>query len=231
MKRFIKLLIVFIVTLFLTNTGYAHEVIILDEPGRSMEDSFEIHDIEGSKAIYSVITQEGQIDYYTFKGERGQVFYSQIMVPDTQEDRDFLLYKMVVGPFDDRIPIDFQDLVPMGLGGYVVPPGNNNTNFFEPFTQTSYIKKQQFLMGELPQDGQYYIIVFNPFGQTGRYILNVGTRERISISEILRLPITWFRVNYWFNPLRPFSVLILLAIVIFALYKIIRRVKNRRRFY
>ncbi|QNO13774.1 hypothetical protein HYG86_02860 [Alkalicella caledoniensis] len=228
MKK-ISCFILLTLLLLLPNTIYAHQGIFINGTNNSIDESHEIEDIEESKAIYSRILEEGQIDYYTFTAQEGQVFYSQIMVPNTERDRDFMLMKLVFGPFDDLIPNEYLDLVAPFEHGYAVEPGNNRTRFFEPFTQTSYIKKQQISL-EIPEDGQYFIAVYNPFGQTGSYVLTVGKEESFGVQELLQYPATWFRVNYWFNPLRPFSILFIILVLLYLLFRILRSRRKKKRF-
>lgn len=229
MRKISCFIIVLVYLLLISNLTLAHKGIFIDQPIDSIENSYEIEDIEESKAIYSEIAEEGQIDYYSFTGQKGQTFYSQIMVPNTERHRDFLLVKIVFGPFSDLIPSEYLNYVGNHKYGYVVDPGNNRTRFFEPFTQTSYIKKQQISL-ELPEDGDYYIAVYNPFEQTGKYVLNIGKDESLGVQDLIQYPRTWFKVNYWFNPLRPFSIMFVILVILYLLYRILRKRKKKKRF-
>ncbi|SET08252.1 hypothetical protein [Anaerobranca gottschalkii] len=212
--------------LFISQIALAHQGIFIDKTINNLEESYKIKDIEKSSAIYAKLTEENNIHFYSFQGKKGQNFYSQIMLPNIEGDRELLLVQILFGPFEDtRILDDYTEVLGGQYRGYVIPPGNNRTKFFEPFTQTSYIKKQQFSL-ELPTDGTYYIAIFSPVEQKGRYVLTIGKDEKFGLKDLIDYPKTWFKVNYWFNPLRPFSILVLLALVIFGLVKLIKGLKR-----
>lgn len=216
--------------LFSSRTSEAHQAIFIDNPINTLEKSYEITNIEESQAIYSQIMKESDIDIYSFEGKAGQKFYTQLMVPDIDESRELLLTLVVLGPFEDANYLDqYTPLIGQRLKGYVIDPGNNRKKFFEPFTQTSYLKKQQFSL-ELPIDGTYFIAVYSPVEQSGKYVLTVGQEESFGIKDLLHYPATWFKVNYWFNPLRPFSMLVLVGLVLFAVIKLLLRGRRKKRF-
>ncbi|SHK01639.1 hypothetical protein SAMN02745227_01313 [Anaerobranca californiensis DSM 14826] len=224
MKKIIIVILLWL--LFISQIAVAHQGIFIDKTINDIDKSYEIKDIEKSTAIYARLTEENNIHFYSFQGKKGQNFYSQIMLPNTEGDKELLLVQILFGPFEEaRILKDYTEILGDQYRGYVIPPGNNRTKFFEPFTQTAYIKKQQFSL-ELPTDGTYYIAIFSPVGQQGRYVLTIGKDEEFGLKELLDYPKTWFKVNYWFNPIRPFAILVLLALIIFGLVKLIKGLKK-----
>ena len=216
--------------LFFPRISQAHQAIFIEKPINTIENSYKLTDIEESQAIYSELTEDNDVDIYSLEGKAGQQLYTQLMVPDIEGSRELLLTLVVTGPFNEANYLDqYTPIFGDRFRGYVNEPGNNRKSFFEPFTQTTYLKKQQFSV-ELPADGTYYIAVYSPVGQRGKYVLSVGQEERFGLQELLQYPVTWFKVNYWFNPLRPFSILVLLGLVVFAITKILLRRRKKKRF-
>lgn len=225
-----KIAIILMCLLFMSGTSEAHQGIFIDRPINTIEDSYKIKEIEEAKALYSQLREDDEIDIYRFDGKSSQRLYAQLMVPDLEGSRDLLLNLVIFGPFEEGNYLDqYTPIFGDRYRGYVIEPGNNRTRFFEPFTQTNYFKKQQFSI-EIPKDGTYYLAVYSPFGQHGQYVLTVGHEESFSMKELLQYPVTWFRVNYWFNPLRPFSILVLVGLVLFAMVKLLLRRSKKKRF-
>lgn len=228
MKKIVTM--VMVILLIFTNTTVAHQAIFIKNPIDTIDESFKLTNIEESQAIYSQLKKDNDVNIFRFSGKAGQQFYTQLMVPNIDGNRELLLNLVITGPFTEANYLEqYTPVFGRSLRGYVIAPGNNRKRFFEPFTQTSYLKKQQFSI-ELPADGTYYILVYSPVGQRGKYVIAVGEKEKFGVRDLLQYPTTWFRVNYWFNPLRPFTILLLVGLVVFTITKIILRKRKKRRF-
>jgi hypothetical protein len=83
------------------------------------------------------------------------------------------------------------------LGG-VVKKSLRTEDFYEPFTQTSYWGRQEIELN-LPETGTYYLIVWNPDGEAGKYVLDTGTAEVFGPADLLRFPIWWLSTRVYFE--------------------------------
>jgi hypothetical protein len=93
----------------------------------------------------------------------------------------------------DALPADH----PEGLGGLVFL-SQVSEDFYEPFTQTNYWGRQRVEMN-LPESGTYYLLVWNPDGETGKYVMDVGREEVFGPADLFRFPIWWVRVHAFFG--------------------------------
>ncbi|WP_353894147.1 hypothetical protein PRVXH_000925 [Proteinivorax hydrogeniformans] len=223
----IKVLILTIFLIFCSTHIHAHEGIFIDRDISTIDKSWQVEDIQHSKAIYSELTEEYEVQFFKFEGQKGDKYYSQILIPQIEGNHNFMVNKILIGEGFPALNKGYDEILPDQYGGIPIAPGNSREEFFEPFTQTSYYKKQQFSM-DLEQDGTYYIAVFNPHGQTGKYVLAIGEEEDMSASELLWYPVTWFKVNWWFSPFRPLIMSVIVISLIFVCAKIIQTIRKRK---
>jgi hypothetical protein len=80
----------------------------------------------------------------------------------------------------------------------LVCPPENNGDFFEPFTQTRY-NKRQALEIDLPDSGTYRLIITGSGGNTGKYVLDTGSQEGFGAGDLASLPVWWVKVHVWFG--------------------------------
>ncbi|WP_350342696.1 hypothetical protein PRVXT_001952 [Proteinivorax tanatarense] len=222
-----KIIFITTILIFISTYTLAHEGIFINRDISSIEKSWKIEDIQHSKAIYSQLQEELQVDYYRFQGLQEEEYYSQVLIPQIEGNHNFMVTKLLIGENLPSINEQYNDIVPSGYGAIPVEPGNSREEFFEPFTQTSYYKKQQFSF-QLEEDGTYYIAVFNSHGQTGKYVLTLGEEEDMSFMELITYPVTWFKVNWWFNPFRPIVMMIIIGGLIFLCIKVIQGIRNKK---
>ena len=70
--------------------------------------------------------------------------------------------------------------------------------YSEPFTQTEYWGRQELDI-DLPESGEYTLLVWNPDGQPGKYVLDTGREEVFGLSDVLRMPVWWVRARLYFE--------------------------------
>jgi hypothetical protein len=83
------------------------------------------------------------------------------------------------------------------IGGIVVE-SQKTDDFFEPFTQTNYWGRQVLELN-LPESGTYYLVVWNPEGVTGKYVLDTGVEEVFGPADLIRFPIWWVNTRLYFE--------------------------------
>ncbi len=88
----------------------------------------------------------------------------------------------------------------------------------------------------LPATGEYYVAVFDPSGEPGKYWLAVGRQERFGPADWVTLPVKLWQVRV-FHEVTPLPVLIIplaalaiLGVIAYFLYALlIRRVLRTRK--
>lgn len=180
-----------------------------------------IPDLRTSFAAYRTLADSSQIDTFVFDGRAGQSLRGKVSIPRLAGLDTFTVRAALFGP---GLPAAAHDLLPAehpeGLGA-VVFPSEFSSDFFEPFTQTSYWGRQAFVLS-LPEDGTYYLLVWQPAGETGKYVLATGSEERFSLTDLVRFPLWWVRVHIFFGH-TPYLVAGGAAIVMLATVLIVRR--------
>ena len=158
----------------------------------------EINDIQISYAFYRDLHSITQVDTYAFSGKAGEHLHAGISIPAIQGLESYNVNLALFGP---GLPAAGHNALPPGhpeeLGALVFPPQPGKT-FFEPFTQTNYWERQSIEL-TLPETGEYYLLVWQPDEQTGKYVMDVGHDEVFGPLDILRFPIWWLQVHAFFG--------------------------------
>lgn len=93
------------------------------------------------------------------------------------------------------------DLASGAYGGVIVESVKTE-DFYEPFTQTDYWGRQTLEM-DLPESGTYYLLVWQPEGETGKYVLDTGREEVFGPADLFRFPLWWIETRLYFEQLLP----------------------------
>jgi hypothetical protein len=206
--------------LFVTPIAYAHR------PGEDNLDGLtEIPDPEISFAYYRQLDSSSPMDVYSFEGQGGQFFHAGINIPQLSGLENYQVNIALLGPgfppLDSAIrsqdthahggpnPEDHVEEILLAdlpipsdinleqIGGLFVA-NQDGEDFFEPFTQTRYWGRQELDIN-LPEDGRYYLLVWNPEGAEGKYVLATGTQEVFEPADLLRFPIWWLNTRLYFE--------------------------------
>jgi hypothetical protein len=170
----------------------AHQPIWGDENG-----PMTIPNLITSYAFYRNLPAD-KVDVYTFEGKAGQEFRAGMQIPAVKGLEDYTVTMAIFGPGLPEInhnqlpPEHPEDL------GALVSQSWKSEDFFEPFTQTLYWGRQSVELN-LPADGIYYILVWQPQGVAGKYVMDTGYTEDFGIEAIFLMPIWWVRVHLFFG--------------------------------
>ena len=214
MKRFPFLRIVLLLLIPFSSAS-AHRPIWGEQHG-----PIEIPNLRTSFAVYRDLSAD-QIDVFTFQAEAGQDLHAGIQVPAVNGLEDYEVRAALFGPGlpqanPDALPPDH----PEDLGALVFP-SNESAGYFEPFTQTNYWGRQEIDVN-LPADGAYYLLVWQPEGIPGKYVLDSGRAEVFEPGDFFRFPVWWVRVHLFFGhgpALVLLGAMVLLAIALPILRK------------
>lgn len=192
------ILLTLILILGLKSTALAH--IPLDtSASASKEEPIMIEDHKISWAAYNQLDNAGDVDYYSFQTEQGEEIYFSMVIPQIERYKDFKPDVALIGPglennyagcdsdyINSLLKIDPDEKIII-----VRDDQDNSEIFFEPFTQTSYWRRQQFTTAA-PAAGTYYLAVFSEEKVQGKYTLAIGRKEVWTFSELIRMPKIWW---------------------------------------
>ncbi len=128
--------------------------------------------------------------------------------------------------FDMANPAYLPSDYPEDLSALVLPSFVTG-DYFEPFTQTNYWGRQQLDLA-IPEDGDYFLLIWHPEGLPGKYVLDTGFEEVFSFSDLLRFPGWWLGVHIFFEH-TPYLLTAATALVGIVGILIYRRVISRAR--
>jgi hypothetical protein len=74
---------------------------------------------------------------------------------------------------------------------------------------------------KLPADGEYYIVVWQPEGIAGKYVLDSGRAEVFGFGDLFRFPIWWIQVHIFFGhgPYLLGTGVVVLGLIAFTIIK------------
>ena len=107
-----------------------------------------------------------------------------------------------------------------------------SSEFYEPFTQTSYWERQEIVINSLPSVGTYYLVVFDRslVQDEGKYTLAVGEIEDFSPLDFFTIiPQAWLDTKFFFEDYVSPTIAISLLVAVPALITIllVKRLKRR----
>ena len=153
-----------------------------------------------SWAIYEELSGSNDVHYYKFAANEGERLYAQISIPKLEGFSTFVPSIALVGSGLTAGDVeggysvreyahDVGDLpfgIPPEMSAIVVDYDGPipSSEFYEPFTQTSYWGRQEIVINSLPSVGTYYLVVFDRSlaQDEGKYTLAVGEIE-VAISR------------------------------------------------
>ncbi len=184
MKRRRAVMAIALVFLF-AGGAWAHKDVPDDGSHTSAGEALYIRDVTLSQVLYHEVTPDSAQVWLAFDGKAGDLFYFQLGVPFLNRLENYRPALALIGPGmgDVRPPI----AIPAGLGARVYASDEITPAFFdERFTGT-----QSWVMFEheiaLPQDGRYYLAVWDPAGQPGKLWVAVGKAEAWTFKDVLTL--------------------------------------------
>lgn len=201
-----------------------------------------------SWAIYEELGGSNDIHYYKFAAEEGERMYAQISVPKLEKFSTFapsialVGSDLTAGDLESGYSVreyahDIGDLpfaIPPGMSAIVVDYNGPipSSEFYEPFTQTSYWERQEIVINNLPSDGTYYLVVFDRslLQDTGKYTLAVGEIEDFSLLDFFTIiPSAWLDTKFFFEDYVSPTIAISLLVGVAALMAmlLVKRVKRR----
>jgi hypothetical protein len=213
LNRLLILTILVLISLIPISSVSAHR------PIWGNEDVTVIDNLSTSFAFYRDLPA-GKVHFYTFEGKQGQNLHAGINIPAIKGLENYSVTMALLGP---GLPEVDHDLLPPehpeNLGALIFP-SKVSADFYEPFTQTLYWGRQS-LDTALPDDGEYYLVVWQPNGTAGKYVMDSGRAEVFGFGDMFLFPIWWLQVHFFFNhgPFLLAGAAVILGLFIFAIIK------------
>jgi hypothetical protein len=228
---------------------YAHKPLTSDN-NNVLEGATKIPDHKVSWAIYQELEGTEEVDYYRFSARQGDRFYMHVTIPDIEKFQSFSPTVVLIGKNLDKAKLDAQNsqvrlahsgdtiynyLNMHGNTGLVLEYDNNSVPpklFYEPFTQTSYLIRQELAIPSLPSTGEYVVAIYDDgrLQSDGlrKYVLAIGEREDFGpIDFFTTLPAAWFETKLYFQDY--LSVAVAIAVIASAIIILISTIIFRKR--
>lgn len=198
--------------------AYAHRPVWGDDLGVT-----KIENLSTSFAFYREFKTE-KVHAFSFEGKTGQSLHAGIQIPAIKGLEAYSVSMAILGPgFPEVAEALLPPNHPENLGAMIFPT-ETTSDFFEPFTQTNYWGRQRADL-TLPADGTYYILIWNPEGKPGKYVMDSGRAETFGPQDIFLFPLWWLRVHIYFGQ-GPYLALLSLIIVSVIAGLFIRRKRS-----
>lgn len=214
-----------------------------------LEGATKIPDHKISWAIYQELEGTEEVDYYRFSARQGEIgfLHAGKTILDIEKFQSFSPAVVLIGKNLDKAKLDAQNsqlrlaysrdtvynhLNMHGNTGLVLEYDNNSVLpklFYEPFTQTSYLIRQELAIPSLPSTGEYAVAIYDGRLQSDglrEYVLAIGEREDFGpIDFFTTLLAAWFEIKLYFQDYLSMAVAIAVIasaiIIIFLISTII----------
>jgi hypothetical protein len=224
------------------------------------QNAIHIPDPRISWAIYQNLNSETPALFYEFYAHKSQQVFVQLSVPQLRDLQNYNPRVAIIGPDVSASMIvqsestSISDNDPNFPVVAAPPPSSSpssshNTHddkmislsykagdtftpqvFNEPFTQTSYWKKQEFI-AQIPSEGQYFVVVYvstpEELRGNSKFTLAVGQIEDFKpIDYVTTLPLAWIKTKLFFEDyISIFFVMLVVPLLVVLSVVIIRRKK------
>jgi hypothetical protein len=228
-NSFSAVLIILILILIIKSTALAHIPLDTSISATKAEPIF-VKDHQISWAAYNQLDNAGDVDYYSFQAEQGEEIYFSMVIPEIEKYQNFRPDMALIGPglendyagYNRNYINSFLKLDPEEKIIVVRDDQADPEIFFEPFTRTSYWRRQQFSTA-VTAAGTYYLAVFSAEKAEGKYTLAIGRKEVWGLRDLIRMPKIWWDTRIFVE--KDTSTYLILAFIIsitlFLVYRFI----------
>jgi hypothetical protein len=249
MKETITIMIMLVLLTFSFEIANGHKPLKVVDSNNDFSTAKEIPNHKISWGIYEELSGSNDVHYYKFAADEGDRLYAQISIPKLEKLSTFVPSIALVGSnvTADNLEAgysvreyahDIGDLpfaIPPGMRAIVVDYNGQipSSEFYEPFTQTSYWERQEIVINSLPSVGTYYLVVFDRslMEDAAKYTLAVGEIEDFSLLDFFTIiPSAWLDTKFFFEDYISPTIAISLLVVVPSLITILRVKQLRRRY-
>jgi len=249
MKETIAIMMMLVLFASSFEMANGHKPLKVVDSNNDFSTAKEIPNHKISWGIYEELSGSNDVHYYKFAADEGDRLYAQISIPKLEKFSTFVPSIAVVGGGLSAVELeggysvreyahDVGDLpfgIPPGMRAIVVDYNGPipSSEFYEPFTQTSYWERQEIVINRLPSVGTYYLVVFDKrlVQEEGKYTLAVGEIEDFSLLDFFTIiSPAWLDTKFFFEDYASPTIAISLLVVVPSLITILRVKQLRRRY-
>lgn len=249
MKETITIMITLVLLTFSFEIANGHKPLKVVDGNNDFSTAKEIPNHKISWGIYEELSGSNDVHYYKFAADEGDRLYAQISIPKLEKLSTFVPSIALVGSNVTAGNLEAGNSVreyahDIGDLPFAIPPGMRaivvdyngqipSSEFYEPFTQTSYWERQEIVINSLPSVGTYYLVVFDRslMEDAAKYTLAVGEIEDFSLLDFFTIiPSAWLDTKFFFEDYISPTIAISLLLVVPSLITILRVKQLRRRY-
>jgi hypothetical protein len=249
MKETIAIMIMLVLFTSSFQVANGHKPLKVVDSNNDFSTAKEIPNHKISWGIYEELSGSNDVHYYKFAADKEERLYAQISIPKLEKFSTFMPSIALVGSnvtagnlqggYSVReYAHDIGDLpfaIPPGMRAIVIDYNGQipSSDFYEPFTQTSYWERQEMVINSLPSVGTYYLVVFDRslMEDAAKYTLAVGEIEDFSLLDFFTIiPSAWLDTKFFFEDYISPTIAISLLVVVPSLITILRVKQLRRRY-
>jgi hypothetical protein len=249
MKETITIMITLVLLTFSFEIANGHKPLKVVDSNNDFSTAKEIPNHKISWGIYEELSGSNDVHYYKFAADEGDRLYAQISIPKLEKLSTFVPSIALVGSNVTAGNLEAGNSVreyahDIGDLPFAIPPGMRaivvdyngqipSSEFYEPFTQTSYWERQEIVINSLPSVGTYYLVVFDRslMEDAAKYTLAVGEIEDFSLLDFFTIiPSAWLDTKFFFEDYISPTIAISLLLVVPSLITILRVKQLRRRY-
>lgn len=180
---------------FFVSQAWAHTPLTSSNEIHSLETALEVPNPTKSWTLYRELHHEGEAEYF------------RLALKVRERLRISLYVKDLLGTFSPKLAIMGDDFglddvfprwleKPEGYGAILFDSITPENREYEPFTPTSYY---YLIDVDIPiiENGDYYVAVFEPNLEEGKYGLAIGYKEEYTLSEWVMIPFDIISIHEW----------------------------------
>ncbi len=153
----------------------AHRAMLIGKEGLDRATATRITDADIAWAVFGQLPS-GATQFLSFTRPASGQFRARVLVPTQQANLRLNPWIALVGPALDR-PAGLDGLLGEGEGAVLVAgPADRELELSPPIAPFPFLVGAS-LEVTLPADGLYYLLVFDPSGEGGNYLIDTGYQQ------------------------------------------------------
>ncbi|MCJ7713580.1 hypothetical protein MUO66_03875 [Candidatus Bathyarchaeota archaeon] len=194
-KQLLILLCLLISTSVIFSSARAHTPLNPGDEIHSLDTAFEIPNPTKSWTLYRELHNEGEAEYFKLHLNTGERLRANLYIKEIAEN--FSPNLIIIGedlPDTDLLPVFIE--IPEGFGASLIESSIPEKPEYEPFTPASYY----YLVDvdePISKEGDYYVVVYEPNLEEGKYGIAIGYKEEFTVSEWLLIPFDVIGIHQW----------------------------------
>ena len=213
-------------------------------PGDPFPGAVPVPDAAVSRAVYGTLVEGEPFDAYRLTVSQAATTPVELLVPATSRYAAFRPAFALVGPdvppagapprfLAERLATAYGSAGDAGVTVVEDPGADPRPTFYEPFSFSTYYRGAQAAV-ELRPGVDYYLVVYDPAGGSGEYVLGIAEAESFTPADWVRALVAVARIKLGlygqgaFHPLAAAVMALVLAALTALVVWLVRRRRRRR---